>query len=242
MSDNESVDIQESSTEQARSDWSNYDDEPAGSSLALFDGDEGGLDLPQRKALIVLLKHRFITATSHGAEWRTIVAAPSVFQRQLNDLFLELVLDPGREVAYKRQATAEAGGRPFPTLLHDTAWQREETVLLVFLRIKYRNEQAAGNSRVRVSEAELVEHLEELRPASATDKVSDGRRAGRAVDALRKAGLLTKMEEDLVYEVPAAIEVMMPLQKLKDLLAWLRDEASDHAAYGPDAPTEVSQP
>lgn len=233
------VDAEDVEVEADDSGWAGYeddvDDEP-GSSHALFDGDEGGLEPEQRKALVVLLKHRFITSASHPNEWRTILAARTAVKRSLNDLFLDLVLDTEREVAYKRQATAETGNRPFPTLLHDTAWQREETVLLVYLRIRFRNEQAAGNTRVRVSEAEMLEHIEELRPDSATDRVSDGRRAERAIEAMRKAGLLHKTDEDKTYEVSPAIEVMMPVQKLQDLLGWLRQrtkpEATDAAEAG----------
>lgn len=225
-------------------DWStieeDVDDEP-GSTHALFDGDEGGLELEQRKALVVLLKNRFITSTSHPKEWRTIADAPSAIRRNLNDLFLELVFDPDREVAYKRQAIAETGNRPFLTLLHDTAWQREETVLLVYLRIRFRNEQAAGNTRIRVSTAEMLEHIEELRPTSATDRISDGRRAERAVDAMVKAGLLTKTDEDSTFEVSPAIEVMMPVQKLQDLLDWLKQRTSvdDTARTGSARETEA---
>src|SRR5674476_1591863 len=46
------------------------------STLALFAGDEGGLDLGQRKALVALLKQRFISARTDGPEWRALVENP----------------------------------------------------------------------------------------------------------------------------------------------------------------------
>ena len=60
---------------------------------------------------------------------------------------LRVRTDRVREVAWKRQAVPETGGR-FPTLLHDVAWSREETVVLVHLRDRYRVATAAGEDRV----------------------------------------------------------------------------------------------
>jgi hypothetical protein len=46
------------------------------STLALFEGDTGGLSLAQRRALVVLLKNRFISAGLHPSEWRVIREDP----------------------------------------------------------------------------------------------------------------------------------------------------------------------
>lgn len=197
---------------------SEIDAEPAGSTHALFEGDEGGLELDERRALVVLLKNRFITSESHPREWRAIVKSRQAIAERLNDLFLELVISPEREVAYKRPVS---GGREFPTLLHDTSWQREETALLVYLRVRARNEQARGEAHARVSQAELLEYLRENRPDSATNRVADDNRGGRAISALTSAGLLVKTDEDGVFRISPAIEPMLPVTALNNLLAWL---------------------
>jgi hypothetical protein len=188
------------------------------STHSLFDGDEGGLEADERRALVVLLKNRFITSESHPREWRAIVASRQVIGQRLNDLFLELVISPEREVAFKRPVT---GGREFPTLLHDTAWQREETALLVYLRVRSRSEQGRGEVHARVSHAELVEYLQENRPDSATNRVADDRRTDRAIGALKSAGLLVKTDEDGVFRISPAIEPMLPVTALNNLLTWL---------------------
>jgi hypothetical protein len=188
------------------------------STHALFEGDEGGLELDERRALVVLLKNRFITSGSHPREWKAIMASRQVIAQRLNDLFLELVVSPEREVAYKRSAT---GGGEFPTLLHDTAWQREETALLVYLRVQARSEQSRGEVHARVSQSELIEYLRESRPDSATDRVADDRRADRAIGALKSAGLLVRTDEDGVFRISPAIEPMLPVSTLNNLLTWL---------------------
>ena len=118
-----------------------YDDiEPTDElSVSLFEGDEGGLDLAQRRVLVTLLKQRFISARTHPRDWEVLVDHERLVRSRLNDLFLELQVDRAREVAWKRQALSETGSR-FPTLLHDTSWSREETLVLVHLRTVFQRE------------------------------------------------------------------------------------------------------
>lgn len=209
------------------------------SSHAEFDGDEGALRLEERRALVVLLKNRFITSESHSREWQVIVASRQVIAERLNDLFLELVISPEREVAFKRPV-GESG--EFPTLLHDTAWQREETALLVFLRVRSRSEQSRGEVHARVSHAELVEYLRENRPDSATNRVADDSRANRAIEALTRAGLLVKTAEDGVFRISPAIEPMLPVAVLNNLLTWLNMRTAGGPDDDEDSSTEAAQP
>ncbi|WP_327007562.1 DUF4194 domain-containing protein [Dactylosporangium sp. NBC_01737] len=194
------------------------------SSVALFEGDEGALELPQRRVLVALLKQRFITARSHPKEWKTLVANPRPIRSRLNDLFLDLHLDVVREVAYKRQVVPEGGGR-FPTLLHDTAWSREETALMVYLRTRSRSEEAAGTSRSFVERQDMLDHVAALRPAHATDHVADGRRTMNAIESLNRAGLLIGASTADRFEISPAIDVVLPLERLQELLRWLQGTA-----------------
>lgn len=196
-------------------------DRDATTTVSLFEGDEGRLELGQRKALVALLKHRFLTARTHPLEWRAILANPALVQSRLNDLFLDLHLDREREVAFKRQAAPDGGGR-FPTLLFDTAWSREETILMVFLRSRSRAAEGTGVSRVYVDRQEMLDHVAALRPAHATDQAGDGRRAAAAVDGLNKAGLLVGARTADRFEVSPAIDVVLPLERLQELLRWLQ--------------------
>jgi hypothetical protein len=215
------------------------------STLALFAGDEGGLDLGQRKALVALLKQRFISARTDGPEWRALVENPRPIQARLNDLFMELHLDTEREVAYKRQVTPEGGGR-FPTLLHDIAWGREDTLLLVYLRDRFRGEQAAGNGRVYVDRDDMLEFIAAHRPEHATDQAGDAKRAAKAIETVYKSGLLLGPSVGDRFEVPGAIEVLLSMEKLHELLAWIREQnaGSGAAADGDDSalPDAASTP
>jgi hypothetical protein len=204
-----------------------FGDDPereATSTVALFEGDEGGLGLAQRRVLVYLLKQRYISAQRHPNEWKALVANPHPIRARLNDLFMELHLDTDREVAYKRQVVPEGGGRPFPTLLYDAPWGREDTILLVYLRARYRSEQAAGADRVFVDREDMLEHVKQYRPPHATDRSGDASKAAKAIEAVYKAGLLLGPSASDRFEVAGAIEVLLPLEKLTELLNWLRAE------------------
>ena len=197
-------------------------------SVSLFEGDEGGLEFAQRQALVTLLKQRFISARTHPRDWQVLVEHERVLRSRLNDLFLELAVDRTREVAWKRQATPETGGR-FPTLLHDTAWSREETIVLVHLRDRLRSGLSSGDARVYIDRDDILDHIESFRPVHATDEAGDEKRARNAVVSLNKAGLLISTASEERFEISEAIEPLLPLELLRELLQTLR-EANERPA------------
>lgn len=197
-------------------------------SVSLFEGDEGGLDLGQRTALVTLLKQRFISARTHPRDWAVLVDHERVLRSRLNDLFLDLAVDREREVAWKRQAVPESGPR-FPTLLYDAAWSREETLVLVHLRDRLRSGLAGGDSRVFVDREDVVEYVASFRPGHATDEAGDEKRARNAVVSVAKAGLLVGAPTDDRFEISEAVESLLPLELLQELLEALQQANSDDA-------------
>lgn len=190
-------------------------------SVSVFEGDEGGLEFAQRHALVTLLKQRFISARTHPRDWRTLVEHERLLRSRLNDLFLDLALDRSREVAWKRQATSETGSR-FPTLLYDAAWSREETLVLVHLRDRLRAGLAGGDSRVFIDREDVVDYVASFRPTHATDEAGDEKRARNAVLSVVKSGLLIGTSSDDRYEISEAIEPLLPLELLQELLESLQ--------------------
>ena len=204
-------------------------------SVSLFEGDEGGLEYAQRHALVTLLKQRFISARTHPRDWRVLVEHERLLRSRLNDLFLELAVDRRREVAWKRQATSETGSR-FPTLLYDAAWSREETLVLVHLRDRLRAGLASGDARVFIDREDIVEYVASFRPAHATDEAGDEKRARNAVVSIVKAGLLIGAAGDDRYEISEAVEPLLPLELLQELLEALQ------RANGADVPDRGDEP
>ena len=188
--------------------------------FALFAGDEGGLSDRQRRTLVALLKHRYISAETHEDEWRTLIETPGAIKSRLNDMFLDLHLDTHAQVAFKRQAVPDTVGR-FPTVLHDIAYSREETILLVFLRQRFVSERGAGHEQVIVDRDDLASYVTGFRPDHATNVSGDGKRTENAIDSLLKAKILLKTADPERLQISPVIEVLLPLPRLGELLEWL---------------------
>ncbi|WP_133161126.1 DUF4194 domain-containing protein [Microterricola pindariensis] len=211
------------------------DSTPAeGESVSLFEGDEGGLSAAQRRTLVLLLKHRYISAADHPAAWRTLLASTSRIKSRLNDLFLDLHVDKHYEVAFKRQAHGE-GGAVFPTVLHDTSYTREETILLVVLRQRFRSDRASGHEFVIVDRDNLLEKVAHFRPAHATNRSGDAKKASAAIEALAKAHVLLRTSDPDRFRIAPVIEVLLPVQRLAELLDWLRAENGSASVEMTDA-------
>ncbi|MBM7519976.1 DUF4194 domain-containing protein [Nocardioides nitrophenolicus] len=226
-----SVELDEQTAE--TNDFDDLDEVADETSVSLFEGDEGGLEYAQRHALVTLLKQRFISARTHPRDWQVLVENERVIRSRLNDLFLDLQVDPTREVAWKRQATSETASR-FPTLLHDTAWSREETLVLVHLRDRLRAGLASGDARVYIDREDIVEYVASFRPAHATDEAGDEKRARNAVTSIIKAGLLIGSASEDRYEISEAVEPLLPLELLQELLEALQRANGSEAEPEPE--------
>ena len=208
------------------------DEERDESSFALFEGDEGRLDEPQRRALVALLRHTYVSARTHADEWRAITDGEHQLRSRLNDLFLELHVDRDREVAWKRQARSESQRRAFPTLLRDVPWTREETIVLVYLRMRLRADARPGLDQVVVDRSEIIGHVSGFLPAT-TDRTRDESRVAKAVERLVTARILIRTTDPDRFRVASVVEVLLPLEQLRELDRWLRD-----ATTGGGAPTD----
>jgi hypothetical protein len=218
-----STDVTEDLTEDLSEE--SFDDE----SVSLWEGDEGGLAFAQRHVLVTLLKQRFISSRTHPRDWKVLVEHERLLRSRLHELFLDLAVDRDREVAWKRQAVSETGSK-FPTLLYDAAWSREETLVLVHLRDRLRAGLAAGDARTYVDRQDVVDYVASFRPPHATDEAGDEKRARNAVTSVVKAGLLIGAVGDERYEISEAVEPLLPLELLQELLEALR--AANEVAAG----------
>lgn len=196
------------------------DDEDASASVSCFEGDTGKLDYEQRRVLHALMKHRYISADRHSDQWATLLVNEELIRSRLNDLFLDLHIDRNYQVAFKRQAASETGA-PLPTLLHDVAHTKEETIMLVALRSRFFQQRQDGDSVVYVEKAALIDEVSGMRPDHATDRSLDHKKSERAIDGLRRAGVLLKTPDPDRFRISPVIEVLLPIQKLRDLMTWL---------------------
>jgi hypothetical protein len=186
---------------------------------ALWEGDKGTLHGRQRDVLISLLKKAFVSSDDR-AEWRVLTRDPGPIAANLNNLYLKLVIDERSEVAYA--APVRTSDNSFKTLVRDAPNNREETLLLMYLRERFRAATAAGEPHVFTDGAAMYDYVQRFRPSHATDQVGDERRVDNAITSLTTAGLLVRTRDDGRYRVHRAIEALLPLPKLQHLLDAFR--------------------
>ncbi|WP_051016088.1 DUF4194 domain-containing protein [Cellulomonas massiliensis] len=186
----------------------------------LFAGDSGTLDADVRRVLVRLLQRRFLLADRSPAQWRTLLANQQVIESRLHDLFVHLVVDHERGVAYKRQV--RSAELDVPVLLRDEAYTRAETLVLVHLRTVFQREQGAGQASARVDVEELEQTALTYFDADDTNVAGHQREIRTAIARLAKDGLVEEESEGR-YRVTPLVEVVLSNERLAELRAWLRE-------------------
>jgi hypothetical protein len=155
-----------------------------------------------------------------------------IIESRLNDLFVRLVIDHDRGVAYKQQVRSDQ--LEVPILLRDSAYSRSETLVLVHLRTVYQRETAAGEPSARVD----IEDVEQTVLSYFADADGDTARRQRAIrkalDRLTRDGIVEE-ESSGRFRISALVEIVLSAEKLRELRDWLREqvvEADDDAAIG----------
>lgn len=198
--------------------------------LTLFEGDNGTLTFAQRRCLVHLLADFTITAAADPADWATLLRDRALITSRLHDLFLDLHVDEVSGVAFKVQVRTEASAKA-RVLLKDGSYTREETVLMVHLRQKHLAEKSSGAEHVVVYRDECLEQIALYRPEGATNVAGDRDRADRAVKTAERLGILQRTNDPERFIVTSVIEALLPLDQLRSLLEWFREQNSPTARY-----------
>ncbi|ODT38450.1 MAG: hypothetical protein BGO45_04420 [Microbacterium sp. 71-36] len=212
---------------------------------ALFAGDRGILDADVRRVLVRILQRRFLLAENSPAEWTLLLEHQQMIESRLNDLFVRLVVDHDRGVAYKEQVRSDEVD--VPILLKDEAYSRAETLVLVYLRTVFQRETTAGAPSARVDVEEVEQTVLTYFAESDGTRASQQRAVRTAIARLDREGIIEEESEGR-YRIGPLIEIVLSAEVLRDLQRWL-DEQTDatdtEVAANPDppasAPSEISE-
>lgn len=186
----------------------------------MFEGDSGTLYPEQRRCLVALLKHRYISAERHPEQWEVLLKDEGLIKSRLNDLFLELQVERDQQIAFKRQAVSYTGD-PLPSLLRERAHTKEETIVMLALRQRFFAQRQEGEDHVYVERETLMEEIAERWPEDLTNRSAAQKKAGTAIDGLATAGVLLKTADPDRFRISPIIEVLLPIEKLRELMTWL---------------------
>jgi hypothetical protein len=193
------------------------EDDPA----ELFAGDAGALDADVRRVLVQLLRRKFLTAEKYPAQWRTLLENQQIVESRLHDLFIRLVVDHDRGVAYKQQV--RSAELDVPILLKDDPYNRAETLVLVHLRTVFQRERGTGESSARVDIEELEQTVLTYFDPDDHNLARGQQEVRTAVQRLATEGLITE-ESAGRYRITPLVEVVLSTEKLTELDRWLRTQ------------------
>jgi hypothetical protein len=204
----------------------------------LFAGDTGTLDAAARVVLVDLLRRRYLSADANPQRWQALLEHQSAIESRLHDLFVTLVVDRDRGIAYKKQV--RSGEVEIPILLRDEAYTRVETVLLVHLRTLHQREQGAGEVAARVDAEELEQHVMSFFDPAETNLAARQREVRAAVARLATEGFLDE-EAPGRFRVTPLVEVVLPVDRLAELAEWLRSGGRPAVVADVDDPDDTDE-
>lgn len=187
----------------------------------LFAGDTGTLDVDVRRVLVRLLQRRFLPADKNPAQWRTLLENQQIIESRLHDLFVRLVVDHDRGIAYKQQV--RSAELDVPILLKDDPYSRAETLVLVHLRTVFQRERGTGETSARVDIEELEQTVLTYFDPDDHNLARGQREIRNAVQRLATEGLLAE-ESAGRYRITPLVEVVLSTEKLTELSQWLREQ------------------
>ncbi|NDU71855.1 DUF4194 domain-containing protein [Actinomadura sp. DSM 109109] len=190
----------------------------------LFAGDTGTLDVEVRRVLVRLLQRRFLLAEKNPAQWRTLLENQQIVESRLHDLFVRLVVDHDRGIAYKQQV--RSGELDVPILLKDDPYNRAETLVLVHLRTVFQRERGTGETSARVDIEELEQTVLTYFDPDDHNLARGQREIRNAVQRLVTEGLLAE-ESAGRYRITPLVEVVLSTERLTELNRWLRERNGD---------------
>ena len=111
--------------------------------------------------------------------------------------------------------------------------------MLVHLRDRLRAGLASGDARVFVDREDIARYVASFRPSHATDVAGDEKRARNAITSIVKAGLLIATGSEERFEISEAVEPLIPLELLQELLEALVAANTSEVAPDPDDPADL---
>lgn len=203
-------------------------DEILGSQTVAFAGDKGQLRIDTRRVLVQLLLGPSVDARRQSKLWPVLLRDKDVLRSRLHDMFLELIIDAGQQVAFTRQIQTDDFDAP--VLLRKANLTFLESALVLFLRQQLTQADTAGERAV-VSMQEMLEHLSVFERTSNSDRARFEKQKATAVEKVKKLSLVRALHgADKRFEVAPTLKLLFPAEAIQELTRTYQALASGDLA------------
>ncbi|MGN8245461.1 DUF4194 domain-containing protein [Cellulomonas soli] len=198
----------------------------------LFDGDEGLLPAEVRGTLVRVLATRFVDGVRNPSLWTRVLRHEQVLRSRLHDIYLDLVIDRRRQVAFTVQLELDD---EVPVLLRkEKPLTLAAAVLLLHLRQEYDRGAVEGHDVV-VEHLELLDHLEVWKDVDDQNPASFRKRCEAAITTVREKGILVPVSDGR-YRISGVIHALMTAEKVDAMTAAFEELASGAGSAGDEDP------
>lgn len=194
-------------------------DEPGGdqeSVTGLFDGDTGDAPAGARMVITFLTRNRVLLGRDDPELWEALMAQESLVVRHFHNMYVDLVIDRGRRVAFKQQVAPDRV--PFSVTVRAVTLSREASVLALYARERLAH--AMPGETVIITRADARSQMEPYWPAQVANKAAKEKKVNGALDSLVQQDLLIKSGGDL-WDVSPAVALVFSagaIDRFTDLL------------------------
>ena len=221
------------------------DEGDAAEAFACFDGDQGDLPPAARYACTELLKKYSISEAVDGALYQTTLDNLEGVERCLNNLYLRLKVSKRYKVVYATSVSDDEliSGAQRMTVKRNVALKRDETVLLIRLRVLQHKLEAEDPDLWFVERRDMEEHLESTCYRDDLDEERVASRISNAIKTLCTLGYLKLVNAEeqryrIMPQLPATLDLERALALADQLRAGLAQdpEPEGFGAERADAP------
>lgn len=211
-------------------------DDSQSTGIRLWDRDTGTLRKASRTALSALIKGPYISAERQQQNWRALLSDTDEIRSRLADMFLDLVIDDERGVAFVRNA--ESYDDDAPQVVRTSPLTLMDTAMLLHLRREL--VAATGGGRVIVGRDEVYEHLQAYRSQVSTDDAGFTKRINSSWKKMQTLGILQRTATagvDGRFEISPVLRLIFgpeQIQAVRAEYARLRSRDGGDGADGHD--------
>ncbi len=201
----------------------------------LFPGDTGTLEEATRRVLLQLLRGPYIHRERHPRLWPVVIRDEEILRSRLADLFLTLVVDTDRGVAFIRNAEP-AQSDDIPKVTRSTPLSLLDTGLVLLLRDALLRAETQ-DSRAFIDRSEIDDALSVYRPATSTDQAMFERRVNTAVERFKTNSVLLSTAEPDRFEISPVLALIFDADEVatvRGAIDRLLDDGSPAAVPTPD--------
>src|SRR5690625_4524813 len=182
----------------------------------LWDRDTGTLRKASRTVLTALIKGPYVSAQRHPQNWRALLADAAEIRSRLADMFLDLVVDDERAIAFVRNA--ETYDDDAPQVVRTSPLTLMDTAMLLHLRRELVT--ATGGGRVIIGREEVYEHLQAYRSQISTDDAGFSKRINSSWKKMENLGILQRTATSSVegrFEVSPVLRLIFGPEQIEAL-------------------------